>query len=147
MNKTLLAYLVVFVGGLLAIFVYTNDQNAKDRAGLIAACERVNTLRAQSNITDISVWRNFSAAVQREVKLATTGPNADAHQESAAEIERNSKRIAVTGLTDCGKAIDNPGKYAPPLAGPIGNVRTGKENAEIASIEAQSRERISRAVR
>src|SRR4051812_13947563 len=112
MNRTLLAYLVVFVGGLLAIFVYTNDQNAKDRAGLVAACERVNTLRAQSNITDISVWRNFSAAAQRETKLANeSGPSAAAHRESAAEIERNSQRIAVTGLTDCGKAIDNPGKY------------------------------------
>ena len=141
MNRTLLAYLIAFVGGLLGMYVYTTDKTAAAREGLIASCERVNTLRAQSNITDLSVWRNFSAAVQRETKLAK-GPDGELHQKSADEIAKNAEDIAVTPLTNCSQAVDHPTTYKPPRAGKIGNVRTGRQTLRVEGIELQSKQRV-----
>lgn len=145
-NRNLLAYLVVLVGGLLGMLVYVKDANNIDRDRAIVQCERVNALRGQSNIADIIVWRNFSSAVQREAKLADVGgPGAGTHRDSADEIARNAQRLSITPLTDCKRAIDSPGRYKAPVATPLGDIRTGEEFPAVADIESQSLRAVARA--
>jgi hypothetical protein len=141
----LIGYAIIVIVMALALYAYTSGQDTKLRGGLIRSCERVNVLRAQSNISDLAMWRNFSAAVQRERRLSKPGmPDADTHRRSANEISRNAQDITVTALTNCGLAIDNPARYETQLAGPIGDLSTGREFPEVRSIEEDSRDLIAR---
>jgi hypothetical protein len=143
MNNNVLAYLVILVAALAGMVVYIRDANNVDRDRAIVQCERVNVLRAQSNVTDVAVWRNFAAATKRELTLAEKGEDVKVHRQSADDFVKNANDITVTPLTDCRRAIDQPGEFgAPAAAFPVGDARTGEERPMIAAIEAESKERL-----
>lgn len=92
------------------------------------ACERLNIVQAQSNVSNTVSFVILSNSGQREAALAAQSSikkagTAKIHSTSAAGLFAQADRLAVTDLTDCGLAA---GKfYAYPLAGPIGQPRTG----------------------
>lgn len=143
MNKALLAYLMILVGGLLAVTVYTTNQDAERRVGLIATCERVNVLRAQSNVTDIALWRVLASSYEREIALADAKGDTSIHKRAAADLKRYAGQIVVTAMTDCARAIDHPESYRPPVSGPVGNVMTGQLNTISQATEGASRRRLN----
>lgn len=109
------------------------------RAGDIGACNGVNTLRAQSNISNFVSFRILSLSAQREDALGKKHePGAKLHADSATLLFTEAKKPAITALTDCAKAVDNPRKYKFPTAGPIGDPMTGEPTKKSAQILADS---------
>ncbi len=109
------------------------------RAGDIGACNGVNTLRAQSNISNFVSFRILSLSAQREFALGKKGDSeAKLHAKSAKLLFSEAKKPAITALTDCKQAVDNPRKYHFPTAGPIGDPMTGKPTERSARILTDS---------
>lgn len=128
---------------LVGLVIWTHGQNSKLHDGLTGSCRRVNVLRAQSNVSDLAVWRALSGAAQREYTLAH-GPQSKTHKKSAEITVKYAADVAITALTDCNKAVNDPEHYRFPIAGPIGDAKTGKEFPEVAQIERQSKALIKR---
>jgi hypothetical protein len=94
----------------------------------MGSCNRVNVLRAQSNLSDTVSWKILSDAGQRELSLAVTDvpETRKAHVKSAATLLEQASTLTATGMTDCAQAVEDPLGYKQPLARPIGDPRTGK---------------------
>jgi hypothetical protein len=109
------------------------------QSGLHGACDRVNVLRAQSNLSDSVSFTILSSAAQRETRLVKGDPkNASTHQRSADVLAGEAKRLTVTRMTDCDRAVSDPDSYSTPSAGPIGDPLTGERNEEVEEILLES---------
>lgn len=119
-----IVYLVIFA----AVFLGLKDGQDSLREGLQGSCERVNILRAQSNGSDLVSFKILSLSGQREDTLAkaTTGAVAQTHRDSRDGLWAQAKNLRVTKITDCSRAVDDPANYKTPVAGPIGNPKTGE---------------------
>lgn len=96
------------------------------RAGLISSCQRVNILRAQSNMSDLVSFRILSLSAQREMKLSKGDPkNKRIHRNNATSLRIEAQRLTITALTECEPAVDDAKAYKFPIASSIGNVETG----------------------
>lgn len=134
-RNSIAGYLMILAGAVAfslltinALSDSTHSTDAKLRAASVSSCERVNILRAQSNISDAVVFDILSASGRRELALAKTDTEASrkVHEQSAEIVFRAADKLTVTPLTDCKQAVDDAAIYKFPLAGPIGNARTGK---------------------
>lgn len=144
MDRAVIGFLVLVVAFTLGVGAFFRAAYDRQQAGLVGSCERVNVLRAQSNITDIAVWRAFSSAAQRETRLIRTDPeNRSAHRRSAQTIRQTAGDMTATALTNCDRAVNDPDNYTPPGATRIGDVLAGQEQPAIAVIEKQSRARLN----
>lgn len=113
--------LLAGVGFALSQTAGLNDLEKRD----VRLCERLNIVRAQSNVSDSVSFAILSNSGRREFALAKGDPdNAKLHADSAEELFAQAQKLTVIDLTDCQKALDP--KYDYPLAGPIGNPRTGE---------------------
>jgi hypothetical protein len=117
------------------------------RSGLVSSCNRVNVLRAQSNLSDTVSFKILASATQRERALVKGDPeNAKIHRRNAVELGAQLEQLAITKLTDCGPAVNDPNHYVYPIAVPIGDPDTGKLKPGVEKIVAQSRARLAQPV-
>lgn len=138
-NRSLAGFLVLLLG--IGFAVHSNgvtahraDEASKEAASVgalrdasVSECQRVNILRAQSNISNDVSFEILSSAAQREAALtkATHGSEQAIHRASALSFVTNAGRLKVTQLTNCVLATHDAASYQFPFAGPIGNPRTG----------------------
>lgn len=124
----LVAFILLFVA---TLYIFAGDQTN--------ACNRLNIVRAQSNIGNSVSFNILSNSGRREQALAKssrTPEMAKIHRESADGLLGQAQRLTVTALTDCGNAL-NP-RYNYPLAGPIGDPADGTLAPEAAKIIRES---------
>ncbi len=140
-RKPLVGYAVLVIGMLLAVYAYTGAVDDNLRAGLRSSCERVNVLRAQSNLSDYVQWQTVANGAARERSLIKTDTqkNREAHMNSAASLEEQAGNLTVTGLTDCDEAVDSADSYVIPTANPIGDSRNIEVYPQIERIIDESR--------
>lgn len=125
LRKPVVGYLILTIGILLAVYIYTNSVNDNLRDGLQSSCQRVNILRAQSNLSDAVTWTILASAAKREQSLIYKDKDAaEEHKNSAQSLTNQTDNLTVTGMTDCKSAIERPRTYNVPKAVRIGNVRT-----------------------
>lgn len=116
-KQPLVGYAILVVGILLAVYFYSHSVNDNLRDGLLSSCERVNILRAQSNLSDTVSWSVLSSAAEREQALIKKDPDAaPAHRKSADALSNQSNGLTVTGMTDCKAAVSRPRTYNIPQA-------------------------------
>lgn len=140
LRKPVVGYMILAVGILLAVFFYTNTVNEKLREGLASSCQRVNILRAQSNLSDNVSWTILSASAAREKKLAATEPqNRKTHKSSYHILSKQASNLTITPITDCDKAVNEPKSYVVPKAHSIGDKKTLKQRPEVAKILSESK--------
>lgn len=139
-NRALAGFLILLVGVGYALGQTVSEGQLYDAQ--INACERVNVLRAQSNLSDLVSFNILSVSTQREYALANQiKSNKKAyttHKSSADLLADQARELRVTKLTDCSKAVNHPKGYHFPLAGPIGEPTTGKLNPDVVHIIAGS---------
>ena len=138
--SALIGYMIL-TGG---VVVAGNDADNRIHDGLINACERVNVLRAQSNISDGVSFNTLTAEGKRARQLATA-PTTDGqkipratYRRYARRFEANAGRLTVTALTDCEGALKDPKRYNYPLARRLGDVKTGKLDPQARKILDES---------
>jgi hypothetical protein len=139
-NRSVIGFLVLLLG--VGFAVRSNSHTAHEAQAaareavstktLLASnaneCARVNILRAQSNISNDVSFVILSSAAKRELALAKADrPDRAVHAQSAHAFIQNAERLKVTALTDCDHAVNRPVGFSFPLAGPIGDPRTGKQ--------------------
>lgn len=129
-NRQLLAYIVVVVGLMAGLFVYSRDQNEKLTSAQLTICDRLNIVRAQSNISDLASWRVLSATIQ-------------ANPDRAIRFATQANDMTVIPLTNCKRAVSDPGHFPAALPQRIGDPETGELRPQTHEIEAMSR-RITR---
>lgn len=119
---------ITYVVVLAAVAWGLKDGQDSLREGLQGSCERVNVLRSQSNGSDLVSFKILSLSGQRESALAKTGPKSEAktHRDSATGLWAQATHLRVTKITDCVHAVDDPAHYKTPVAGPIGDPKTGE---------------------
>lgn len=124
----ILAYLILGFG--VAVALHNTASAPQLRGGLINSCERVNVLRAQSNLSNSVSFTVLSNAAIREIRLARTVPKTSKfykiHIKSADGLVQASRRLFITDLTDCTLAIKDGVKYPFHASEPIGDARTGR---------------------
>jgi hypothetical protein len=131
--------MVVLAVGVAVVLSRADDNTKRIETGLLTTCKRVNYLRAQSNTSDYVQFRTLTSAVKRELALAKLGKDVDVHRLSAREFIKQAADLTVTPLTNCRRAVEHPRTYSLPVAGPIGNPRTGIIQLEVDRIIEQSR--------
>lgn len=136
-----IGYLILTGGIILALGISNHATQIRLHDGLVGSCVRVNVLRAQSNLSDAVEFNVLSATVKRELILKKTAhipQTRQAHNLSVKLIAAQANKINLTELTDCNQAVNHPDSYKAPVAGPLGNVKTGKLNPETAGILQRS---------
>lgn len=139
-----------YVRGSMAAFVVmlasvgyvlsTKPDTGALRAGLVSSCERVNILRAQSNISDSVSFEILSLSGKREAALGKPGkPDAKLHKDSATLLFGQADKLTITGLTNCKLAVDSARTYKFPVASPIGVPETGDKMPMVDEIIEDSR--------
>lgn len=109
------------------------------RSGLVQTCERVQVLRAQSNVSDSIVYTILSTSAKRELALAKADPqNRSTHLTSGRTLATQAARTTVTPLTDCKQAVGNPRHYVYPVAESLGDPDTGAITPEARKVVALS---------
>lgn len=123
---------LILLGGVgYAIQGKTDDATLTGRDHRI--CERLNIVRAQSNVSDSVSFNILSISGRREKALIKGDPrNAALHRQSFKVLTGQAGKLTVTDLTDCDAALDP--KYNYPLAGPIGDPAKGKLSPEAKEI-------------
>jgi hypothetical protein len=123
----LLAFLILSCATAYGINTIYNASVENLREGLRGSCQRVNILRAQSNVTDVVSFRILSISGKREFELAkrASGNVQSLREESANLLFGQAAVLTITDLTDCERAIRDPDNYYHPTANPIGNPNTG----------------------
>lgn len=141
-RRFLIGYLALGLGTVFAANQSANSQHA----GLVSSCQRVQILRAQSNISDAVSFRILSISAQRERQLAKTDNRSTrkAHTRSARLLEAQAGQLTITGLTNCPKAVDEATTYKFPVASPVGNPRKGKLSPDAKRILIQSQALLER---
>lgn len=140
-RPALIGFLILAVGLAFAFSAAsTADKNANialkrdvKREVAVNSCQRVNLLRAQSNVSNDVSWTVLSVSTQRELALAQKGSQQRSiHKRSAMLLDRQAHRLDVTPLTDCAKAVavDRSHPYFFPGAHEIGNPATGVKDTE-----------------
>jgi hypothetical protein len=123
LRKAAVGFAILLFGLLFAGNAWKNQLHD----GLKGSCSRVNVLRAQSNGSDLVSFRILSISAQREAILAKKDKaNAATHSKSAKGLASEAQRLTVTRLTDCEEAVNDPDHYSTPVAGPIGDPKTGE---------------------
>jgi hypothetical protein len=126
------AYFIFGVGAMLAfaIFISQYSQNLHD--GLVNSCNRVNALRAQSNLSDSVSFNILSGAAQREFVLAklSKGKRMRVHRRSGLEFVHEARKLKVTSPTNCNLAVNHPRDYRYPIPHALGDPLTGKLNPD-----------------
>lgn len=136
-----IGFLVLFGGAFGATRATLNTVHE----GLVGSCNRVNVLRAQSNLSDTVSFNILSLSGRREhalVKLDSTA--AKEHRQSAEGLFDQARSLTVTGITNCEEAVDHPAAYRPPIATPLGVPETGKLSPGVAKILADSKKLLVR---
>jgi hypothetical protein len=136
-------FLLLFGGVGYAIHGKTDGPTLK--AGLDNACQRVNILRAQSNVSDLVSFNILALSARREMELAEAPAAAEAgtrsiHKRSAALLAAEANKLTITGLTNCPLAVNRPKTYRFPIANPVGDANTGQTTAKVRTIISDSRE-------
>jgi hypothetical protein len=124
-NQALIAFVVLLGGLAFAGKAWIGEL----QDGLRGSCDRVNVLRAQSNLSDSVSFNILSSSGIREKALAKSSPTKGerkTHNDSAEALFREADKLTVTVLTNCERAVDEADKYKTPVAGPIGEPRTGE---------------------
>lgn len=109
-----LAFLLLLGGISLAGKAWLSELES----GLKGSCDRVNVLRAQSNLSDTVSFMVLSDATKEARRVG--------REEKADSFALQAGSLTVTELTDCDVAVGNPEDYVTPIAGPIGDPGTGK---------------------
>lgn len=140
-RRPIVGYIVLTIGILLAVFTYTDHVNDKLRDGLASSCERVNILRAQSNISDAVSWKTTISILQREQRLAHTDNPATriAHEKSATSLSNQASLLTVTAITNCDKAVNSPANYNFPNATKISAKNPTDMNPNVPKILSDSK--------
>lgn len=128
---------LVLVAGLAYAISQTADIDDLD-ARTVSTCERINILRAQSNVSDAVSFTVISQDASRVLAVAASrGPEYERIlRDSAASLRTQAKRLTVTPLTDCNDARSPRFRY--PLSGPIGDPQTGELFPGVKEIVRQS---------
>lgn len=135
----LVAFLILAGGGGYGVYSSDINQTHQLRAAAQGSCQRVNVLRAQSNLSDSVSFVILAQAGIREAALAQQGgKNAQLHAQSAMTFRAQVGRLRITAITDCNQAVDHPLTYRTPAAGPLGNPYTGQLNPHVSGILKQS---------
>lgn len=136
---------LAYLGLTLALFLTLNQFERRDderqRRAAYSTCERVNLLRAQSNLSDNVIFEILSISAQQQAKLAKAEPKTrEIHQKAADLLASEAKKVTVTALTDCDRAIGDPLRYRLSLPRPIGDPMTGELYPEVqAAVDASRR--------
>jgi hypothetical protein len=110
-----LALLVIVVGGLAIL--ERRDISKRLEADL-RQCERVNGLRTAINDNALVLYVATEANIERESKLAQSGPNRETHLRSVRSFRVLQSRYKFRPLTNCldASTIED---YQPPPARPF----------------------------
>lgn len=139
-HKGLVGYIILAIGVGYAIH---SSHNSAISEGLrtihsanIQSCQRVNVLRAQSNLSDSVSFTILSISARREFALAHKDlpKTRQTHLKSAKLLSVQARKLNVTKLTNCNLAVNHPQAYRYPLAGPLGNPLNGKLYPQIREI-------------
>lgn len=141
-TKPLLSYVILALALTFAVYQIQDATTDRLRSGLVSSCERVNVLRAQSNLSDVTSFNVLSATIKQELvvldKGKTTPATRIARRAAIEKFVKEANRLTVTGLTDCDRAVNNPESYDIPVADPIGDPLTGKIKDDTQQIIDQS---------
>ncbi len=111
----------------------------------IANCDRVNILRAQSNLNDLVSFNILSAAAQGEVAEIKRDPrNAAIHRATADRYTEEANTLTFAALTDCPRAIKSPNTAEGQITAQIGNAKTGEIRPDIRVIIRASQKLVAR---
>lgn len=136
-----IAFLVLFAGLAIAGKTYVDRLHN----GLVGSCNRVNVLRAQSNLSDTVSFNILSISGQREKALVKLDKEAAAqHRKSSNALFKEARKLTITKVTNCEEAVDSPDHYVTPIAGPIGNPATGKLDPGVARVIRDSEDLLRR---
>lgn len=111
-------------------------------AASTAACQSLNDVHAQSNVSNSVIFSDLVSSSRRERALALQNPQDGTHRKSAASLEGQANRLTVIPLRDCHLALKDPTGYRNPTAGPIGDVATGKLNPVATKVVTASEKRL-----
>lgn len=139
MRWNIIGYVILVIGLALALYTYTNTRTSELRTASFRSCERLNVVRAQSNLSDIAVWTILSGAYQREVSLSKSDTESrEVHKRSASILLMNANRMTIIQLTSCRDAVDHPERVETVLPQAIGNIETGRLYDTSKDIESDS---------
>ncbi len=134
----LLAFVLLTVA--IGYALTTKPDTSALRDGLVSACQRERIGHAQSNVTGLVSFKILSLSGQREFALGKGDKaNAKLHKQSAELLFEEASRLRITGLTECSKAVDSARSYRYPVAGPVGDPKTGQPTIEAKQIIEDSR--------
>lgn len=121
-RRTLAAFVAVVLTGGLASALSTGASFDKVEQGQLTSCQRLNTVRAQSNLDSAVIFDVLSVSARRENALVKGDPkNARAHGKSAKLLIDQARRVTVVSLTDCPGAVKDPKRYKPGVPTTLGN--------------------------
>lgn len=116
-RSTAWAYIILTFGLSAGLFVLEKrDIHRTDKAAL-AACQRVNTLRRDVNLTALTGFRAFYSGAAREealIKEDKDPSQAKLHRESAKALFKAAATLRYQAFTDCVEAVKHPTKYRQP---------------------------------
>lgn len=148
----LLVIVLVLVSGLYTRHAANTEREGRRQAVALTtnaatgSCNRVNLLRAQSNLSDTVIFKILSESGRRERRLGQTDERATrpAHRKSAEVLTGEARKVTITDLTNCKKAVQDPLGYDPPQASPLGDASTGELSETVKRVVRRS-ERLLRA--
>lgn len=97
------------------------SNSARITAGEMRACERLNTVRHQSNVANLVQWDGDQESAARSQALArhSAGASREIRLRGATRTYRLAARLTYTPLTNCAAAVDDPVHYVAPTSLPF----------------------------
>lgn len=125
--KQLGAYLLIAVAMAVAVLQISDRSFDRIHAAATQECQRVNVLRAQSNLDSYVIFRVLTLSANRERELTQADiKTAKDSVRSADLLNEQANEVTITHLTNCDLAVNHTSSYTFPIAQPLGNPKTGE---------------------